>query len=323
MAHYLIDYENIHNIRGCKKLGENDTIVFFYSATANVISIDLHLELVKTQAKTEFLLVKKASANSKNTTKNALDFQLSSYVGFLLAKFPKEKIYIVSKDKGYENLLSFWADRGYHQIELTENIRINNKSVTESDNSNESLESEVITKEAELIIEADSAEIVEEVAVSEEAAAESVEEIVDEETPLESVEEAVNEEGAEETSEAPVSKDVTEEVAKEEPVKESAKEKPVNKKATKKSSKKEPVKKDSTANPESTPQNEKERILEILHSQANSLDITEEQIKETTEIVMKYKARKTININLTSYLRDSQKVGKIFKALKSILKNKS
>ena len=107
MAHYLIDYENIHNIRGCKKLGENDTIVFFYSATANVISIDLHLELVKTQAKTEFLLVKKASANSKNTTKNALDFQLSSYVGFLLAKFPKEKIYIVSKDKGYETVEKF------------------------------------------------------------------------------------------------------------------------------------------------------------------------------------------------------------------------
>jgi len=115
MAFYLIDYENIKNISGCDTLTERDTVIFFYSQNANSLSFDLHVELGQTPAKKEYFL-------SQCGGKNALDFQLSSYVGYLLAKFPDEKITIVSKDKGYECLLAFWSARGSDRVEIRKNI---------------------------------------------------------------------------------------------------------------------------------------------------------------------------------------------------------
>ena len=96
MAFYLIDYENIKKISGCNTLSEQDTIVFFYSQNANSLSFDLHIELSQTLAKKEYFSIRCGG-------KNALDFQLSSYVGYLMAKFPDENIFIVSQDKGFEH----------------------------------------------------------------------------------------------------------------------------------------------------------------------------------------------------------------------------
>jgi hypothetical protein len=115
MAYYLIDYENTKKLNGCNNLSEMDTIVFFYSQNANSLTFDLHIELGQIVAKKEYFLVNCGG-------KNALDFQMSSYVGFLLATYPNEKIFIISKDKGYLYLLSFWNERGFNQIELKENI---------------------------------------------------------------------------------------------------------------------------------------------------------------------------------------------------------
>ena len=115
MAYYLIDYENVKNLNRCNELTAGDTIIFFYSQHANLLSFDLHIALCQTPARTEYFFVECGG-------KNALDFQMSSYVGFLIANYPYEKIYIVSKDKGFSFLLSFWRKRGFDQLELTENI---------------------------------------------------------------------------------------------------------------------------------------------------------------------------------------------------------
>lgn len=112
MAFYLIDYENTKKISGCSALSEQDTIVFFYSQNANSLSFDLHKELCQTLAKKEYFLIRCGG-------KNALDFQLSSYVGYLVAKFPDENIYIVSQDKGFEYLLTFWENQ---HLALVQNI---------------------------------------------------------------------------------------------------------------------------------------------------------------------------------------------------------
>ena len=115
MAHYLIDFENLKNISGCATLLENDTIVFFYSKNANTLSFELHIELSECKANKEYI---KAESGGKN----ALDFQLSTYVGYLIAKKPEEKICIISKDNGFQNVLSFWKQRGQDTIELRKNI---------------------------------------------------------------------------------------------------------------------------------------------------------------------------------------------------------
>lgn len=112
MAFYLIDYENTKKISGCGALSEQDTIVFFYSQNANSLSFDLHKELCQTPAKKEYFLIRCGG-------KNALDFQLSSYVGYLIAKFPDENIFIVSQDKGFEYLLTFWENQ---HLALVKNI---------------------------------------------------------------------------------------------------------------------------------------------------------------------------------------------------------
>ena len=115
MAFYLIDFENIKNISDLTDLSEQDTIVFFYSQNANSLSFDLHIELNKSLAKKEYFMAQCGG-------KNALDFQMSSYIGFLISKFPEERIYIISKDKGFENLLSFWRAQGFETLEIRKNI---------------------------------------------------------------------------------------------------------------------------------------------------------------------------------------------------------
>ena len=115
MAYYLIDFENLKNINGCDTLLENDTIVFFYSKNANTLSFELHIELSECKANKEYI---KAESGGKN----ALDFQLSTYVGYLIAKNPNEEIYIISKDAGFQNVLSFWKQKGKGVLKLRKNI---------------------------------------------------------------------------------------------------------------------------------------------------------------------------------------------------------
>ena len=45
-------------------------------------------------------------------TKNALDFQLTSYLGYLIGQYGIEtNYYIVSKDKGFEAVCDFWKTK--------------------------------------------------------------------------------------------------------------------------------------------------------------------------------------------------------------------
>ena len=81
MTSYLIDYENTgeNGLNGLSELGNNDQVVIFYSDNADKMSFDLHQRLQECQAAVEF---------RKITTgkKNALDFQLAAYLGYLMAK---------------------------------------------------------------------------------------------------------------------------------------------------------------------------------------------------------------------------------------------
>lgn len=105
---YLIDYENVHDdgLDGFGLLTEMDTVYFFYSMQIKNIPFDRHVEMMTSKAGVEFIKTGK-------TAKNYLDFQLTTYLGYLLGKGEQGEIFIISKDHGFDSTVDFWLERGY------------------------------------------------------------------------------------------------------------------------------------------------------------------------------------------------------------------
>lgn len=136
MTFYLIDYENLQSgVTGFDTLSENDTVYCFYSKNANKLTFDLHKEIIQSKAKIEYFYIEIGG-------KNALDFQLSTYVGYLLAKFPEEKIYIVSKDTGFSKIVSFWDNFKEQQGRIELRANITEVSVESKNQNDEAIETE-------------------------------------------------------------------------------------------------------------------------------------------------------------------------------------
>lgn len=104
MDYYLVDYENIR-ADGLKELGrvkEGDAVILFYSEQCKNISLDIVESMVRLNV--QFSCFKVITG-----TKNALDFQLSSHLGYLIGKFGENaEYYIVSNDKGFDCLCEYW-----------------------------------------------------------------------------------------------------------------------------------------------------------------------------------------------------------------------
>lgn len=112
MNYYLIDYENTgeNGLRGITELNENSCIIIFYSENADKISFDMHQKLMECRASVEY---RKISTGKRN----ALDFQLSTYLGYLIAKCEEDTFYIISKDNGYRAVIDFWKEWDVRQID--------------------------------------------------------------------------------------------------------------------------------------------------------------------------------------------------------------
>lgn len=106
-TYYLVDYENVHKkgLYGIDDLEKNDNVIIFYSPNADKLPFSLHSQIIETKAKITCFEV-------DTIGKNALDFQLSSYIGYIVGKHPKCMCYIISKDGGYENVCNFWRKYG-------------------------------------------------------------------------------------------------------------------------------------------------------------------------------------------------------------------
>lgn len=104
MAVYLVDFENVHSegLTGVEKLGENDERYIFYSVNACSLSFDLHQKIIESKAKFYYKMV---DAHGKN----ALDFQLVTFLGYLVAKHPDEHFYVVSGDKMFCCATDYWC----------------------------------------------------------------------------------------------------------------------------------------------------------------------------------------------------------------------
>lgn len=103
MTVYLVDFENVRSegLRGVESLREDDKVVIFYSVNADAITFDVHILLSRSQAEIETFRILRGGRNS-------LDFQLSTYLGYLVMENRYQNIVIVSQDKGFLCATSFW-----------------------------------------------------------------------------------------------------------------------------------------------------------------------------------------------------------------------
>lgn len=116
MAIYLIDYENtgVKGLYGIEKLKEDDLIVVFYGPKTGAVPFDDHVRISSSVSHVEYIKTNK-------TAKNYLDFQLTTYLGYLVAHTGLKEYYVISKDSGYDSVVDFWKTRGMH-IVRRENI---------------------------------------------------------------------------------------------------------------------------------------------------------------------------------------------------------
>lgn len=103
MSVFLIDYENVHGagLLGVDRLTENDRVYIFYSANSNSINFEAYKLLKASRAEIIPLL---ASCGMKN----ALDFQLASFMGYLAGVSKDRDLFVISLDKGYSFVQTFW-----------------------------------------------------------------------------------------------------------------------------------------------------------------------------------------------------------------------
>lgn len=107
MAIYLIDYENtgVKGLAGIEKLSEEDQIILFYGPKTGSIPFDEHVKISQSASHVEYIKTMK-------TAKNYLDFQLTTYLGYLIASTPVREYHVVSKDSGYDSVVDFWSKKG-------------------------------------------------------------------------------------------------------------------------------------------------------------------------------------------------------------------
>ena len=124
MNYFLIDYENVNvaGFDGVSKLTEEDSVIIFYSENAETLTFGLHRRINESKADFKF---QKVSVKEKN----ALDFQLCAYLGFLVRDTMtndanENYYYVVSNDKGYSVLPDYLKKFGI-TVHLVSNLAKN------------------------------------------------------------------------------------------------------------------------------------------------------------------------------------------------------
>lgn len=107
LNHYLIDFENVggNGIKNLTGMTGEDVVDVFYSEKCRNIPLDIIRDITKQNIMIAYHKVHVGE-------KNALDFQLSSYLGYLIGYENKPtNYYIVSNDRGYDCLCAYWKNK--------------------------------------------------------------------------------------------------------------------------------------------------------------------------------------------------------------------
>ena len=102
---YLVDTENVGSAwtQLLPGKGSKDVIILFFTENSPGISYN-DLDTIR-QYPSAFELIECTPG------KNGLDFQLVSYLGYLIRSAPKTEYIIITNDTGYDAVVRFWSSR--------------------------------------------------------------------------------------------------------------------------------------------------------------------------------------------------------------------
>ena len=131
MKHYFIDYENVHDsgLNGIDKIDKDSIIYLLYSDVCKNVSIAFLEKVINKEIQVKLY--------KTETGKNALDFQLSSLLGYIIKQNEKQQetkrffrkqtvieqpirheYYIISKDQGFDAIVEFWKQRNVNVLRV-------------------------------------------------------------------------------------------------------------------------------------------------------------------------------------------------------------
>ncbi len=117
--YFLVDYENVPGgIVGINQLEKTDTVCIFYSEKSKQ-----SLPMIDTKAAIESILVKTIGTGNTYASQ-ALDFQLATYLGSMAVKRSNPQVYVVSRDTGFDFVCSFWKERGVSAERVTSILKV-------------------------------------------------------------------------------------------------------------------------------------------------------------------------------------------------------
>lgn len=306
MAYYLIDFENVKSrgMEGVELLTEEDTVCIFYSDNADSMTFDLHRKLNETKAN---IIYHKVAVG----TKNALDFQLATYLGYLICGQQNEGIhpnyFIVTKDNGFTSLMVYWKAQGV-PVRIIRNLLWEKNSVAE--------QNLLIEEEQETETAVTAAEDVTEQPTTEEEQTQPIQpERVD--APEEPVQPEPEKAGAPEESAQPEPETVDESAH---PVKKpSRKKNNTRKKSAAKTDDKTEEKKPAEKKPAEKKSAEEPDELTLAVEKV----LTDQTIvPQVVKFIRQYKTKQGINNALNKEFKDSKRTSEIYSAIKPLIADK-
>ena len=316
MAYYLIDFENVKSrgMEGVELLTEEDTVCIFYSDNADSMTFDLHRKLNETKAN---IIYHKVAVG----TKNALDFQLATYLGYLICGQQNEGIhpnyFIVTKDNGFTSLMVYWKAQGV-PVRIIRNLLWGKNPVAEQ---NLLIEEEQETETAVTAAE----DVTEQPSTEEEQTQPIQPETVD--APEEPVQPEPEKADAPEESAQPEPETVDESA---QPVKKPARKKNnTRKKSAAKTDDKTEEKKPAEKKPAEKKSAEKKPAEKKSAEEPDELTLAVEKVltdqtivPQVVKFIRQYKTKQGINNALNKEFKDSKRTSEIYSAIKPLIADK-
>lgn len=111
MKVYLIDAENVKakGLEGIENLSSKDEVILFWNErTGNRVRENYLFRMSTSKANSKIITINESS-------KNAMDFCICSYIGYLCAAYTKDdEFFIVSHDLGYTPAIDMMISFGYN-----------------------------------------------------------------------------------------------------------------------------------------------------------------------------------------------------------------
>lgn len=309
MAYYLIDFENVKSrgMEGVELLTEEDTVCIFYSDNADSMTFDLHRKLNETKAN---IIYHKVAVG----TKNALDFQLATYLGYLICEQQREGIhpnyFIVTKDNGFTSLMVYWKAQGV-PVRIIRNLLWGKNPVAEQNLlTEEEQEAETVVTTAEDVAEQPQPTQPEPVKETQEPVQPEPEKADVPEEPAQPEPETVDE------SAQPVKKP-------------SRKKSNARKKSTAKTDDKTAEKKSAEKKPAEKKPAEKKPAEKKSAEEPDELTLAVEKVltdqtivPQVVKFIRQYKTKQGINNALNKEFKDSKRTSEIYSAIKPLIADK-